>query len=201
MSRSLKKLTILAGLLLAARRARNRPATTPARRDPRPRADARQPCRRAASLDSQALFPARRRISRRPRTSDRGGVDAVVLAVAVGPGPRDAAGTAAARQEADAKLAWIKAFAASNPDRVGLALAADDVERLHREGKVAVIIGFQNTRSIGSDLSQLDAFYQAGGARCSRSTMPGTMLSPIRRGPGTSPRASTAAFPHSAARA
>lgn len=48
-----------------------------------------------------------------------GGVDAIVLAVAVGPGSRDAAGVAAARREADEKLARIKAFAASDPARVG----------------------------------------------------------------------------------
>lgn len=91
-----------------------------------------------------------------------GGVDAVVLAVAVGPGAGDAAGVAAARREADAKLAWIQAFVAGNPERLGLASSAGDVERLHREGRIAVIIGFQNARSIGSDLSQLDAFYKAG---------------------------------------
>src|SRR6218665_54055 len=78
----------------------------------------------------------------------RGGVDAVVLAVAVGPGPRDAAGIASARQEADRKLALIKAFTTNNPGRVGLALTADDVERLHHEGRIAVLVGFQNSRSI-----------------------------------------------------
>jgi membrane dipeptidase len=92
----------------------------------------------------------------------RGGVDAVVLAVAVGPGPRDAAGVAAARREADEKLGLIKAFIAGNPQRVGLALGAEDVERLHREGKIAVLIGFQNARSIGKDLSQIDLFYREG---------------------------------------
>jgi membrane dipeptidase len=92
----------------------------------------------------------------------RGGVDAVVLSVAVGPGPRDAAGQRAARAEADEKLAKIKAFAADNPQRVGIALSADDVTRLVGQGKVAVIIGFQNARSIGDDLSQIDAFYREG---------------------------------------
>lgn len=92
----------------------------------------------------------------------RGGIDAIVLSVAVGPGPRDADGVRAARAEADAKLAIIKAFAADNPQRVGIALSAADVTRLHREGKVAVIIGFQNARSIGADLSQIDAFYREG---------------------------------------
>lgn len=92
----------------------------------------------------------------------RGGVDAVVLSVAVGPGPRDAAGQRAARAEADEKLTKIKAFAADNPQRVGIALSADDVTRLVGQGKVAVIIGFQNARSIGDDLSQIDAFYREG---------------------------------------
>lgn len=92
----------------------------------------------------------------------RGGVDAVVLSVAVGPGPRDAEGVRAARAEADTKLQRIKAFAADNPDRVGIALSADDVEQLVGEGKVAVLIGFQNARSIGEDVSQIDAFYNEG---------------------------------------
>jgi len=92
----------------------------------------------------------------------RGGGDAVVLSVAVGPGPRDAAGVRQARAEADAKLALIKAFAAENPQRVGIALGADDVDRLVGEGKVAVLIGFQNARSIGADLDQIDVFYREG---------------------------------------
>lgn len=92
----------------------------------------------------------------------RGGVDAVVLSVAVGPGPRDAAGVRAARADADAKLAKIRAFAADNPGRVGIALSADDVERLAREGKVAVLIGFQNARSLGDDVGQIDRLYGEG---------------------------------------
>lgn len=91
-----------------------------------------------------------------------GKVDAIVLAVAVGPGPRDAAGVAAARREADDKLARIKALAASDPAGVGLALSAADVERLSREGKVAVVIGFQNARSIGKDIGQIDRWYGEG---------------------------------------
>ena len=91
-----------------------------------------------------------------------GGMDAIVYAVAVPPGPRDAAGVAEARKEADYKLAWIKSFVASNPQRVGLALSADDVERLHKEGKIAVLIAFQNARSIGADITQLDVFYKEG---------------------------------------
>ena len=91
-----------------------------------------------------------------------GGMDAIVFAVAVPPGPRDAAGVAEARKEADLKMAWVKSFVAANPDKVGLALSAADVRRLHRQGKVSVLIGFQNARSIGKDISQLDVFYKEG---------------------------------------
>lgn len=92
----------------------------------------------------------------------RGGVDAIVLSLAVGPGPRDAAGVQAARAEVNAKLAKIRAFAADNPTRVGIALSADDVVRLAGEGKVAVLIGFQNARSLGDDVSQIDGLYRDG---------------------------------------
>lgn len=92
----------------------------------------------------------------------RGGVDAIVLSLAVGPGPRDADGIAAARAEVDAKLARIRAFAAANPERVGIALSTADVVRLAEENKLAVIIGFQNARSLGDDLDAIDALYRDG---------------------------------------
>lgn len=92
----------------------------------------------------------------------RGGIDAIVFSLAVGPGPRDAAGIQAARAEVDAKLTRIRAFAADNPTRVGIALSADDVTRLAGEDKVAVLIGFQNARSLGDDVSQIDGLYRDG---------------------------------------
>jgi membrane dipeptidase len=135
-------------------------------------ADADAIHRRVLGLDSHAdiLLPSTPRRYYAPDGTSRvsldrltsGGVDAIVLSVAVGPGPRDEAGTAQARAEADAKLAFIRDLVARNPTRAAIALSPDDVERLHREGKVAIIIGFQNARSIGSDVSQLDTFYQAG---------------------------------------
>src|ERR1700710_946640 len=41
---------------------------------------------------------------------DRGGINALALAIAVGPGPRTPEGVAEARKEADQKLAAIKTF-------------------------------------------------------------------------------------------
>lgn len=92
----------------------------------------------------------------------QGGVDAIVLSLAVGPGPRDAAGTAAARADVDAKLARIREIAATSGGRIVLAKSATEVEQARAAGKIAVLIGFQNTRSIGRDLSQIDHFYAEG---------------------------------------
>jgi len=92
----------------------------------------------------------------------KGGVGGVAMAIAVGNGPRTAEGVAAARAEANAKLAAIRVLLTDHPDQVALALRADDVVRIHKAGKVAVIESFLNTRSIGSDLSAIDGFYHDG---------------------------------------
>jgi membrane dipeptidase len=92
----------------------------------------------------------------------RGGIDAVAFAIAVGPGPRATNGIAAARAEADAKLALIKGFIKDNSAQVALALSAQDVRRIHREGKIAVIESFLNARSLGANPDGIDDFYKAG---------------------------------------
>ena len=93
---------------------------------------------------------------------ERGGIGALTIAIAVGPGPRTPEGTAAARAEADAKLAWIQTFLKEHPDKVALALTPDDIIRIHTSGKIAVIESFQNTRSIGTDLGAIDRLYHDG---------------------------------------
>jgi membrane dipeptidase len=92
----------------------------------------------------------------------KGGVGGVAMAIAVGNGPRTPEGVAAARAEADAKLAAIRVFLTDHPDQAALALTAADIVRIHKAGKVAVIESFLNTRSIGSDVSAIDGFYRDG---------------------------------------
>jgi len=81
----------------------------------------------------------------------QGRVDAIVLAVAVGPGPRDAAGVAAARHEADEKLARIKAFADSSRPQPGEPVA--EHRGLSPLGKQAV--AKLNDLGVLIDVSQL----------------------------------------------
>ena len=92
----------------------------------------------------------------------RGQVDAIVLSLAVGSGPRDAAGVAAARAEVDEKLAKIRKLAADHPDQIAIATSADEVEHLVASGKKAILISFQNARSLGTDVGQIDKLYADG---------------------------------------
>jgi membrane dipeptidase len=92
----------------------------------------------------------------------RGGIDAVAFAIAVGPGARTPDGIVAARSEADAKLGVIQSFIKNNSSRVALALTAEDVRKIHTQGKIAIIESFLNARSLGKNLDAIDDFYKAG---------------------------------------
>lgn len=91
-----------------------------------------------------------------------GGVDAVVLALAVGPGPRDAAGFKAARAEVDTKFARLQEIVATSSGAAVLARSADEIEAAHKAGQIAIIPGFLNARSLGKNIAGLDEFYAKG---------------------------------------
>jgi membrane dipeptidase len=90
-----------------------------------------------------------------------GGVGAVVMSIAVGPGPRTPQGDAAGRAEADEKLAAIRALDAEH-DQIVIATTPDEVLAVRAQGRTALILGFQNARSLEGDPAALDAFYAAG---------------------------------------
>lgn len=91
-----------------------------------------------------------------------GGVDALVYAVAVSTGPRTPEGYAAARAEADAKLAAIRKIAADHPSDIAIALSADEVRQIVGQGKVAILIGFLNAYSLGEDVAGFDRLQRQG---------------------------------------
>ena len=107
----------------------------------------------------------------------KGGVGGVAMAIAVGNGPRTAEGVAAARAEADAKLVAIRAFLTDHPDQAALALSANDIVRIHKAGKVAVIESFLNThRLVRTSRPSTASTVTACG--CSGSATPATTISP-----------------------
>jgi membrane dipeptidase len=92
----------------------------------------------------------------------RGQLKGAALAVFVQQGPRTAEGYAKARQDADKKIALIKAVAEQNPNLAALAYSPEDVRRIAGQGKFAVTISLLNAYPLGSDLSQIDEWYKRG---------------------------------------
>ncbi len=97
-----------------------------------------------------------------PEKLQAGKVDAVVMAVAVGPGPRDAEGYTAARATADKKLQEVAALVSNPANKMVLATSADAVAQAADSGNTAVILGFQNARILGTQVSAIDEFYEGG---------------------------------------
>ena len=97
-----------------------------------------------------------------PDKMKAGGVDAVVMSIAVGPGPRNTKGFAAARALADEKLAAVLALAADPSNNAIIVRSAEELVKAHEDGKSALILGFQNARIIGKNVAGLDDFYASG---------------------------------------
>jgi membrane dipeptidase len=97
-----------------------------------------------------------------PEKMRAGGVDAVVMAIAVSPGPRTEEGYAAARLQADAELAAVVEMVADPSNNLVLAKSANELLEAHLQNKGALILGFQNALILGKDVSNLDYFYNQG---------------------------------------
>jgi len=97
-----------------------------------------------------------------PAKLHAGGVDAVVMSVAVGSGPRTAEGYAAARSRADQEVAAVLELAADPANDAVVARSVDEIVAAHERGKVALILGFQNAMILGRQVSALDDFYDVG---------------------------------------
>ncbi len=97
-----------------------------------------------------------------PAKMRAGGLDAVVMALAVGPMPRNIDGYAAAKALAQTKLAAVNALAADATNNTIITLSADELIAAHREGKSALLLGFQNALILGTDVSGIDALYNSG---------------------------------------
>ncbi|MBL8751704.1 MAG: dipeptidase [Planctomycetes bacterium] len=74
----------------------------------------------------------------------------------------DDAGFARALAEANAKFDAIERMAKKHADTIGLATSPDQVERLHRDGKLIACIGIENGYPMGTDLANIGRFHARG---------------------------------------
>src|SRR5690606_21299402 len=92
-----------------------------------------------------------------------GGLDVAFFIVYVGQGPLTEAGYEQAHRQAIDKFDAIHRLTKEiAPDQIGLALTADDVERIAASGKKVAVIGVENGYPIGTDIGRVREFYERG---------------------------------------
>ena len=93
-----------------------------------------------------------------------GGMDVSFMIAYVGQGPLTPEGYDSAYRQAIAKFEAVNRLTEQiAPNQIGLALTADDVVRLHNQGKKIAVIGIENGYPIGTDISRVKEFWQKGG--------------------------------------
>ncbi|HEV7659410.1 MAG TPA: dipeptidase [Allosphingosinicella sp.] len=91
-----------------------------------------------------------------------GGLDGGFFVIYTAQGPLTDAGYAEARDAALVRAAAIRRVIGENRGAMGLALTADDAERLHRAGRRIAFISMENGWPLGEDLSLLRTFHRLG---------------------------------------
>lgn len=91
-----------------------------------------------------------------------GGYDCAFFIVYVAQRQLNEGGYQRALAEANAKFDAIWRMVRKHGDVIGLATTPDDVERLHRDGKLIACIGIENGYPMGTDLANIAAFHARG---------------------------------------
>ncbi len=91
-----------------------------------------------------------------------GGLDVAFFIVYVGQGPHTEEGFALAAAQAQAKFDAIHRMTRRFGNHIGLARTPDEVERLHKEGKLVACIGIENGFAMGTDVSRIADFHAMG---------------------------------------
>ena len=97
-----------------------------------------------------------------PQKMRTGGLDAVVMAIAVGPMPRNAEGYAAAKAIAQTKIEAVKDLATDKANNSTITLNSDELITAHNEGKSALVLGFQNALILGTELDGINTLFNSG---------------------------------------
>jgi membrane dipeptidase len=90
-----------------------------------------------------------------------GGVGGQFWSVYV-PSPAPGTDPAASVTQALEQIDIVHRMVARYPDQLALALTADDIERAHKQGKIASLIGMEGGHSINSSLAVLRMMYRLG---------------------------------------
>ena len=97
-----------------------------------------------------------------PEKMRKGGLNAVVMSIAVGPKPRTKEGYAEARRIADRELDAVKLLAAESPNEAILVTTTHQLLDAHQSAQIALLLGLQNALILGTDVDTINLFYEAG---------------------------------------
>ena len=101
-----------------------------------------------------------------------GGLDVSFIIVYVGQGPLTPEGFDNAYRQAVAKFDAVHALTEKiAPDKIGLALTADDVRKIAASGRKVAVIGIENGYPIGLDIKRVKDSTIAAGGTCRLRTM------------------------------
>lgn len=93
---------------------------------------------------------------------EEGGLDAIFFAAFTGQKERTVENTEKAYKLANQMIDETYKVCKQYSDKAEVAITADDVIRLEKEGKRAIYIGMENGFPLGKDLSRVEEFYQRG---------------------------------------
>lgn len=96
-----------------------------------------------------------------PRMKE-GGLDGIFMAIFLGQGPRDAEGHARATAKTHQIFDSIYSVVSKNTEIAKIALKAEDIYSIEKEGKRAIYIGIENGYALGGDLNNIEVFYERG---------------------------------------
>ena len=91
-----------------------------------------------------------------------GGLDATIMVAYLRQMERDKASLEAAYTKAERLLTEIETMVAANADSVAIAYTPEDLYRLKREGRKALMLGIENGYAIGDDLTRIEYFRRRG---------------------------------------
>ncbi len=97
-----------------------------------------------------------------PDKMRKGGLDAVFFAAYVGQRQRDDSTLRAKTAYVSSVITSFKGYVESHRSEIGIALTADDVRRLKKEGRLAAILAIENGYALGKDISNVSKFYDMG---------------------------------------
>lgn len=96
-----------------------------------------------------------------PRMKE-GGLDGIFMAIFLGQGTRDSVGHAQATSKTNQIFDSIYSVVGRNTNLAGIALNAEDIYSIEKEGKRAVYMGIENGYALGGNLNNVEFFYNRG---------------------------------------